>query len=454
MARYFLAFLALLLSCSKPSEEPQLVSSKIAFRKEAVLPDKLLEIDLTRPLQIADLIDLALQNNPETKQSWYRAKIASARLGLAKSDLYPKVDARADGIHTRTFEYLGGPAITDNRAYAGLALSYLLLDFGEKSAAVAEAKEGLKIASWGRDGAIQQIVMEVLGRYYDLLLAQEFLEAEKTAEKEAESRWKAAEHLWEAGLKAHSDVLTAKSDWIQTKLRLNAKQKNALLAKASLANAIGASADLPFEVAPIPEEMDRKMISQTLDELMQRAKKKRVDLLALHAEMEKKHLEIKRVKAAFWPKMDAFAKGGWEYDQKSPSHGIYNYAVGVSLSAPLFAGFKKTYECKKAYLEAKSSLLDIEAKEQEIALDVLKNFETLKAAEETLSLSAEYLSCAKAAYLSGLEHYEAGVINIFSLIDLSQTLSLARESALQANINWAASMAQLAYTTGTLLEDL
>lgn len=456
MARIFLALLALLLSCSKKSsnfDSPIVkIISRPSFVSSHISPP--LEMDLSKPLKPADLIDIALQNNPDTKQSWYKAKIAAARVGLAKSELYPKLDAKADGVYTRTFEYLGGSPIIDNRAYAGAALSYLLLDFGERSAAIEEAKEGLKIASWDRDAAFQEIVIEVLGRYYDCLLTQEFLKAEKIAEKEANDRWSAATRFWQAGLKAHSDVLTAKSDWIQTKLRLNTKQKNALIAKASLAKTMGMAADLPFEIESIPESIDRKVISQTLEELIQRAKQKRVDLLALHSQMAQKNLEIKRVKAGYYPKIDAFAKGGWGYDQKSSPHGTYNYALGISLSAPLFTGFKNTYESKKAYAEAQTTLFDIEAKENAIAFDVFKNFETLKSADETLSLSKEYLICAGAAYESGLEHYEAGIIHIFSLIDLSKTLSEAREAALQANIQWFAAMAQLAYATGTLLEDI
>lgn len=453
--RCFIALFLLLLSCSKssaPSDAPPVKTLPRTVVSKHKLPEPE-PIDFTKPFKPADLIDIALQNRAETRQSWHQAKIAAARLGMAKAELYPTLSANANGTHTRTFEFLGGPAITDNRAFAGLALSYLLLDFGGRSASIQEAKEGLKIASWGRDAAMQEVIMEVLGRYYDYLLASELLQAELITEKEAGSRRETAEELWRAGLKTHADVLAAKSDLLQTKLRLSELQKNESIARAALAKTLGLEADAPIDVEPIPNGFDRQGISENLEELIKRAKQKRVELLGLHAQMAQKNLEIKRVKSGFWPKIDVSASSGWEYDQKSPSRGIYNYAVGLSLNAPLFSGFKKTYECKKAYADAQITLFDIEAKEKAISFDVLKNFVSLQAADESSLLSTEYLACAEEAYQAGLEHYEGGVLNIFSLIDLSKTLREARGAARQAHIHWLAALAQLAYATGTLLED-
>jgi len=454
--RFFLCLLLLASSCAAPvsrfdgslTNQPTIKIQGEVFQAG---PEEKKEQD--KQLQLADLIDIALKNNPETKSSWYKAKAAAARLGLAKSELYPKLDARADGAHVRTFEFLGGPAITDNRAYAGLMLSYLLLDFGERSAAIGIAKEGLKIANWSHDWKIQEIMISLLGRYYEYLNAQGLLEAEEATSKEAQQRVEAIEEFCHAGIKSKSDLLAAKSDYIQSKLRLSEKQQYASISLAALAKIIGIAVETPLQIANIPDFVEIASISDTIDIFIKRAKEKRVDLLALHAEMSQKNLELKRVQASHWPKLDALAKGGWAYDEKSSSRGIYSYSVGLSLNAPLFSGFKKTYERRKAYAEAQETLADLIEKENAISFDVLKNFKALKTAEEKIHLSTEYVIYAEEAYASALENYQAGVINIFSLIDSGKTLSMARDSRTQAKINWFAAMAQLAYATGTLLED-
>jgi|GEM_PF-4922767 outer membrane protein len=454
--RFFLCFLLLVSSCAAPvSRFDGTLTNQSPIKIQGEVFQAGLEEprELGKELQLADLIDIALKNNPETKSSWYKARAAAARLGLAKSELYPKLDARADGAHMRTFEFLGGPAITDNRAFAGLMLSYLLLDFGERSAIIGMAKEGLKIANWSHDWKIQEIMIGLLGRYYEYLNAKGLLEAEEATSKEAQKRVEAVEEFCQAGIKSKSDLLAAKSDCIQSKLRLSEKQQYVAISLASLAKNLGISVETPLRIANIPDPVEIASISDTIDIFIERAKEKRIDLLALHAEMSQKNLELKRVQASHWPKLDALAKGGWAYDEKSSSKGIYNYTLAVSLNAPLFAGFRKTYERRKAYAEAQETLADIIEKENAISFDVLKNFKALKTAEEKIHLSAEYVNYAEEAYASSLENYQAGVINIFSLLDSGKTLSMARDSRAQAKINWFAAMAQLAYATGTLLED-
>lgn len=447
----FLILLAgLLSSCAKPVERFD-GTYVPAVRPAALTPEP---IDLERRLTLADLIDIALERSPETKQGWYRAKAAAAALGAAKGSLYPQIALQADGVHTRTFEFVGGPAITDYRAQAAATLSYLLLDFGERRASIQEAKENLRIANWSRDWKVQQILMQLLGRYYEYIDAKGLLEAQERAEQDASARVTAVEDLWNAGLIGKSDVLAAKSDWVQTKLRLSQRKRTAIIAMAALASAMGVEPDARLQIEDVPKGIDRSAIAGELEGLTLQAKEKRADMLALRAEMAKRNLEIKRTQASLWPKIDALAKSGWAYDQKSPSLNIYNYAVGISLHAPLFEGFKKSYECKRAYADAQATLADVEAKEQEIALDVLSHFETLKASEEAISLSKESLGYAQEAYHAALEQYKAGCLSIFSLIECSKALSLARESEAQADVHWFAAMARLAYATGSLLEQL
>ena len=454
--RLFLCLLLFTSSCAAPvSRFDRTLTDQpaIKIQGEVFQPGPEEEKNWETQLQLADLIDIALKNNPETKSSWYKARSAAARLGLARSELYPKLDARADGAHIKTFEFLGGPAITDNRAYAGLMLSYLLLDFGERGALIGIAKEGLKIANWSHDWKIQEILICLLGRYYEYLNAKGLLEAEEETEKDAKKRVEAIEELCRAGIKSKCDLLAVKSDLIQSKLRRSEKQQHVSISLAALAKIIGVPVDIPLQIADIPDPVEIANISDTIDVLIARAKEKRLDLLALHAEMSQRNLELKRVQASHWPKLDALAKGGWAYDEKSSSQGIYSYSIALSLNAPLFTGFKKTYERRKAYAEAQETLADLIEKENAISFDVLKNFKTLKTAEEKIHLSEEYAAYAEEAYESALENYQAGVINIFSLIDSGKTLSLARDSRAQAKINWFAAMAQLAYATGTLLED-
>jgi outer membrane protein len=59
----------------------------------------------------------------------------------------------------------GGSLVTEARAYRGeLSAKWLLLDFGERSAMVAAAKERLMMANVGFNGTHQKIVFQVTER--------------------------------------------------------------------------------------------------------------------------------------------------------------------------------------------------------------------------------------------------------------------------------------------------
>ena len=47
------------------------------------------------PLRLADAVDVALCNNPQTRQSWANAKVQAAQVGIARSDYLPSIDAAA-----------------------------------------------------------------------------------------------------------------------------------------------------------------------------------------------------------------------------------------------------------------------------------------------------------------------------------------------------------------------
>ena len=49
------------------------------------------------PLELAELVDIALSKNPSTRESWQRARAAAAELGESMGDYYPEVRFEAAG---------------------------------------------------------------------------------------------------------------------------------------------------------------------------------------------------------------------------------------------------------------------------------------------------------------------------------------------------------------------
>ena len=95
-------------------------------------PGNEMKLDPAHIYTISELIDLAEQNNPATREAWAFAKGRASQLGISRSDLYPTLVADALGETSKD-----GVLINETFALQSvgeydlaLSLSYTLLDFG------------------------------------------------------------------------------------------------------------------------------------------------------------------------------------------------------------------------------------------------------------------------------------------------------------------------------------
>src|SRR5262249_38171161 len=173
-----------------------------------------------RTYNLAELIDIAQRSNPETRVAWERARMAAAAVGLTESAYYPYIVAAAAGGYDRAFIPFpqlraklqppptngnlpnvdivgGGTLVTESLlARAELNAKWLLIDFGERSAIRAAAREKLMMANVGFNATHQKIVFDVTDHFYQLgtarqkvMVTHSALDASKTVEEAAQARF-------------------------------------------------------------------------------------------------------------------------------------------------------------------------------------------------------------------------------------------------------------------------
>ena len=203
-------------------------------------------IDPRKTYNLAELIDIAQRSNPETRVAWERARMAAAAVGLTESAYYPYIVAAAAGGYDRAFvpfpqlrtklqppptngnlpnvEIVGGGTLVTESllARAELNAKWLLIDFGERSATRAAAREKLMMANVGFNGTHQKIVFDVTDRFYQLgtarqkvMVTQSALDAAKTVEQAAQARF-------ETGLATKPELLQAQQQSAQSNFDVQA----------------------------------------------------------------------------------------------------------------------------------------------------------------------------------------------------------------------------------------
>ncbi len=404
-------------------------------------------MDCAHPLTIAELIDTALQNNPETKVAWWNAQRAASGLGSARSAYYPKLDFNANARHGRDFKFINGPDTNYTITGADLSLSMLLFDFGERSASVEAAKMALLAANWQTDATLQKVIVSVLENAYAALHAQELLQAALISREDAGKMLDVTHELNRIGLHAISDVYTSEATLAQMKMDVAQYQAAFEIQKSKLAASLGIAPETPLDVATI-EQMP-SIPKQRTSELIALAGEQRADLMAKRARLSESLSLLDKSHAAHYPKVTFAGRGGGEHaihDKANASH----YQVAVNIEIPLFNGFKTMHQQRIAYADAQISSEELAKLELNIALDILTYSKTLEAAQEMLIYADANLQNSQKAYEGVLDKYRAGAERIAELSNALRQLAAARVRHSDIKTRLLVALANLAYATGSL----
>src|SRR6267143_2291100 len=226
----------------------------------------------------AALIAIAPRSHTETRVAWERARMAAAAVGLTESAYYPYIVAAAVGGYDRAFipfptlrvkqqppptngnlpnvEIVGGGTLVTESllARAELNAKWLLIDFGERNAIRAVAREQLMMANVGFNGTHQKIVFDVTDRFYQLgnarqkvMVTQSALDAAKTVEQAAQARF-------DTGLATKPELLQAQQQSAQSNFDVQASLGAESDARVTLIESIGLVPTVSLKVADLPEQ--------------------------------------------------------------------------------------------------------------------------------------------------------------------------------------------------------
>ena len=128
------------------------------------------------PLVLADVVEHALCNNPQTREAWANARAQAAQVGIAKSAYLPTLNGSVSSSENKNSSILSrlqGAGSSDfSQTGTTLSLSYLLYDFGARRAALDNAMQTLIALNASRDAMIQTVFLAAVQAYYQLFASR------------------------------------------------------------------------------------------------------------------------------------------------------------------------------------------------------------------------------------------------------------------------------------------
>src|SRR5258707_1186550 len=257
-----------------PTYEGELRHYKLTDAERRYYPPS----DPPKTYNLPELIDIAQRSNPETRVAWERARQAAAAVGLTESAYYPYLVAAAAGGYDRAFipfptlrvkqqtpptngnlpnvEIVGGGTlITESLlARAELNAKWLLLDFGERKATRAAAREQLMMANVGFNGTHQKIVFDVTDQCDQLGTARQKVTVTQSALDSSKILEQAAQARFDNGLATKPELLQAQKQSAQSNFALQASLGAETYARVALVESIGLMPTVQLKVADLPEK--------------------------------------------------------------------------------------------------------------------------------------------------------------------------------------------------------
>ena len=400
-------------------------------------------------LALADVVDLALRNNPATRASWAQARASADLLGSARGQYYPSINGSATLSRIQSPATLARPAGTRTESAPSLTLNYLLADFGGRSGSIERARQTLFAASLSHNATLQNTVLQAEAAYFTYMATVALLGAEQSAIAEAQASLKAAQQRFKVGLATIADVLQAKTALSQEQLNLETTQGNLQAARGGLAAALGLPANLPFDLAPMPAAIPVGMISVSVDSVINAALRNRPDLAAARAQAAAAAAQVRVARSAEFPSVTLGSTAGRTYSNP-PTFAGPSYNVTLGLAVPLFNGFSRQYDLAAARAQADAISALADQTRQQVVTQVFVSYYALQTAEQRVATADDLLASAQQSVQVAAGRYREGVGSIIDLLTAQTALASARAQQVQSRWQWYTSLAQLARDAGVL----
>jgi len=353
------------------------------------------------PLSLQDCLQKARDNNPALKSAAWDSRIAEENSRLATAAAYPRVDVNAG--YTMQLEpqavKLGGVTAETQEpdfAFAALAATYTIYDFGRRGARIDKARSYTEAAKEGFKFSSSEAALQVIETYFRILETDRLLQTATEEINQITEHRRVAQVLLEEGVVTRNDLLQADvrlASAVQKRLSVANTRENGWLLLNFL---IGAE-------STFRGELDAATAIDTSSQSGPDSSDHRHDIKAQKQILAAREFEVQENRQNYMPEI--YTRLGIDYVQndKVREQAIFGATVGIRIN--LFDGFAAQAAHEKAVRERSKQQEALRLSEQQAQMEITiaRNDasvaqERIKVAEATILQSEENLRINKERY--------------------------------------------------------
>ena len=413
----------------------------------------------TLALSLDEAIELALTDNPTVKVANLEIERYDYVRKQVVATLYPQGDASAQySLAIRRQEMAQGLSFGGKNTF-NVAGSVSLPLF------VPAVYRQMKMTRTQMESAVESaratridLVAAVRAAYYNVLLAEQSLEVLNEAVVTTQRVVDNTRDLYENGLAAEYDYLTAQVQLSNLKPQVLQAQSAIEVTKLQLKMYLSIPEEVDVEVRGSLDDFRTQVL---LGEDYTTDVSENTTLRSLDIQRDLLEHQEKLIQTSRMPTIAAFgqisyigqersdlggllggAMGGASTAEQSKFWWQYPINVGAQISIPLFAGFKKTNQLREVRNQMKQLDIQRQYAEDGIRLQVEQSINTLITARETMLSNELTVEQATKAYDITLTRYNAGAGTILELNASQLSLTQAQLSYSQSIYDYLNAYAQ------------
>lgn len=406
--------IVLMLLGSERARAAEIPATTMQLTRQAATPAD------TKVLTLDEAIQIALDNHPNIMAAKERIGAQQAVVGQQMAAYYPTV-AWTNSYRTASQSSTTSaspPAFDAYTTQATLALT--LYNFGRRESAVQSARYTLDATEYNYRTTIDDVIVGVKNSYFVYLGAKALVRVREETVKSRELLVRQAQGFYEVGTRARIDVVRAEADLYNAQADLIATRNAVDLAWQRLKFAMGLR-ELPER--PLAETVTPVSLPFTLPEAKEIAYATRPELKSFEALRKAQDQNIANARRSHLPEFlfDTNVRGSGTSIDRLPSFLGLGWQVQLSVSIPIFDGFRTTNRVEETLRNYYVIRSQEEEQRQQVALDVEQSYllvvelgERIKANEAAAKAAKENLDLATG-------RYQVGVGSIIEVTD-AQTL--------------------------------
>ena len=436
-------------------------------------------IDNGNAASLLDVYEQALINDPRIKEAFANKEAIIEAKPQARSFILPQLSGSAsfsdnDSDGQSTFQQkiinpINGEevVITNNTDFLqesetlqwDVTLRQAIFDYGSWMN-LRKANKTVAQAEIDYLAAEQDLIIRVANAYFNVLAAEDTLEAEQAARQAIEKQLDQAQKRFDVGLIAITDVQEAQAAYDQSIANEITSKRNLATAKESL-RAITDS--YPGQLNKPDNNLPLIMPNpQSESDWVETSLEQNLSYLSAQVGVEIAKSEIKVQRSGHLPTIgiqaskrdidtDSFRSDSGSEFSPADNENI-NEGVGVQLNLPLYSGGQVTSRVRQAVAKHRASKEKLERVARETTriardsyLGVISGIATVKALQQSVKSSATALQATEAGY-------EVGTRTTVDVLDARRRLYSSQKNLAISKYDYLKNILQLKQAAGTLTQ--